>query len=51
MPIRVVYASFYPLLLLCIFGPAVATAQAIHTCTVIPHNEMPAVQPGPREER
>ncbi len=44
MPIRVVYASFYPLLLLCIFGPAVATAQAIHTCTVIPHNEMPAVQ-------
>ena len=44
MKIRIAFIRFYALLMLCIFGPIVADAQPIHSCTVMPVTERPAVQ-------
>jgi hypothetical protein len=44
MQIRATCISFYMLLVLCVLGPAASGAQSIHTCTVIPTTESPAVQ-------
>jgi hypothetical protein len=44
MKTSAIRSSFYMLLMFCIFGPVVVSGQSIHTCTVIPSTDRPAIQ-------